>query len=111
MSREHSDWRTGSRRGERVDQDMPPVLEGLREGQHFRSQDAPRGVWGFSGSKGLALTQHFDEEQVEHVWLCGDPEDLGDLEVELWGHRRTLQPGASLTLSQEIEIRSISLDR
>ena len=33
------------------------------------------------------------------------PEDLGELEVELWAKRAVLEPGQSITLNQEIEIR------
>ena len=91
--------------GEAVDQDMAGVIAGLREGEHFYAENAPRGAWTFSGSKGLEVTQRFDSEALDYTWLVAYPDTLNELEVELWAKRRTLGPGESLELAQEIEVR------
>ena len=91
--------------GDSIDQDMTGVLTELRDGQHFRAEDIPNGAWEFTGSKGLTLTQRFDANQLDHTWIYGYPEDLGELEVELWGKRVRLEPRESVSLIQEVEVR------
>lgn len=87
------------------------VIEQLRRGQPFYEGDAPSGGRTFTGTKGLRLTQRFDDDQVEFAWLYAYPETLGQLEVELWAPRATLQPGESIRLRQEIEIQPAEVSR
>ena len=93
--------------GRNIEKDMTDIIAGLREGEYYRSQDIPRGSWVLSGSKGLQLIQRFDHEQLDYAQLYAYPEDLGELEVELWAKRTMLKPGESITLDQEIEIRPV----
>ncbi|MBC8232633.1 DUF4838 domain-containing protein [bacterium] len=96
--------------GRNIDKDMADIIAGLREGEYYRSQDAPNGSWTFTGSKDLKLIQRFSNDQIDYTWLYAYPEDLGELEVELWAKRAVLEPGQSVELEQEIEIYSIDLD-
>jgi hypothetical protein len=91
--------------GERVDRDMTGVIAGMREGEHFYDQSAPAGSWTFSGTKGLQVTQRFDNEDIDSAWVYAFPETLGEVELELWAKRRELGPGESLTLRHQIEVR------
>jgi hypothetical protein len=90
--------------GKSIDQNMDTVIAGLREGQHFYSGKTPKGRWTFTGSKGLALTNTFDNQQVDFAWLYAHPEDLGELEVELWSPRKILKPGESISIEQRLEV-------
>ena len=91
--------------GDTVDEDMTGVIAGLREGRHFYDQDVPEGNWAFSGTKGLRLTQRFNNEEIDQAWLYAYPDTLNELEIELWANRQTLNPGESVSLQQEIEVR------
>lgn len=93
--------------GESIDQDMTDVIAGLREGVHFYDQDAPAGTWTFSGTKGLELIQRFDSAALDFAWIYAYPETLGEVEVELWAPRVVLNPGESITFTQELEIRPV----
>ena len=95
--------------GRNIDKDMTEIIAGLREGEYYRSQDTPRGSWTFTGSKGLQLIQRFNSDRIDYAQLYAYPEDLGELEVELWVERTVLKPGQSVTLDQEIEIRSVGI--
>jgi hypothetical protein len=95
------------RSGKQVDKDMTEIIAGLRQGEHFYDQNAPAGTWTLSGSKGLQATQTFDPESVDFTWLYAYPEDLGELEVEVWLKRKVVEPGQSVTLRQQIEVRPI----
>ncbi len=93
--------------GKKVDQDMTKVIDGLRSGEYFRAEKAPRNQWMLTGSKGLAVTQRFNNETIDFTQLYAYPADIGELELELWSKTRTLQAGESMTLEQEIEIRNV----
>jgi len=95
--------------GRNINKDMTEIIAGLREGEYYRSQNTPSGSWTFTGSKGLQLIQRFKNDQVDYAWLYAYPEDLGELELELWVKRTMLKPGQSVKLDQEIEIRSVGL--
>lgn len=92
---------------EKISRDMGTIIEGLREGEHYRAQKTPRDSWNFTGSKNLRLTQRFNNDQLDHTWIYAYPEDLGEFEVELWAKRVILQPGQSVSLDQELEINPI----
>jgi hypothetical protein len=92
------------RAGEAVDQDIRAVIDALREGIHYYGLSAPSGSWRFSGTKGLDLVQRFENDQIDFTWLYAYPETLGELEVELWAHRKTLGPGERSSIQYEIEI-------
>ncbi len=97
-----------SRDGKEVDKDMTDIIAGMREGEHYYDQDCPAGTWTFSGSKGLDVTQRFSDEAMDYAWLYAYPDYLQDLEVELWLHPKTLEPGKSITLTQELEVHPAS---
>lgn len=96
------------RAGATVDEDMNGVVDGLREGEHFRAERAPAGEWTLSGTKGLAVTQRFDADAIDFTWLYAYPEEDADLELEVWSRRAVVPPGESLTLEHELEIRPVA---
>lgn len=93
--------------GETVDTDMRPVVNLLREGQMFHAdtQTLPAAEWAFSGSKGLRVTQRFDPQVVDLTWVYAYPEEMQDLEIELWRVEEEIPPGQSVTLRHELEIQ------
>jgi len=97
-----------NRAGQSIDKDMVPIIEGLREGEHYYDRDAPAGSWTLTGSKGLQVTQTFDPEAIDFTWLYAYPEDLGQLDAEVWLKRKVLAPGEGVTLRQSIEVRPMA---
>ncbi len=95
-----------SRSGKTIDKDMTDIISGLREGEYYRKEETPDGEWIFTGSKGLQVTQKFDKEQIDFTQLYAYPEDLGELEVELWIKPKVLDEGQSITFKQEIKVQS-----
>ncbi|HUW60512.1 MAG TPA: DUF4838 domain-containing protein [Candidatus Bathyarchaeia archaeon] len=93
-----------NRAGQLVQRQMPPIIENLREGEHFLDQNVPAGEWTFSGTKGLQVTQRFNEADADFTWVYAFPEELNDLEVELWRKTVTVAPGAFAELTHELEI-------
>ncbi len=93
--------------GKKVDTDMTRIVAGMREGERYSDQNAPAGSWTFTGSKGLQVTQRWDKDPMSFTWLYAYPEDLGQLDVELWLRRRTLAPGESLIHQETIEVREV----
>jgi hypothetical protein len=93
--------------GDPVDEDVSGVIAGMREGRRFYADDVPAGSWTFTGTKGLEVTQRFDSAEVESTWLYAHPEDLNELEIELWTPSAVLDPGESLALHQELEVRPL----
>lgn len=91
--------------GNSFDEDMTRVIAGMREGLHFYDQATPNGKWTFSGSKGLEVEQRFDNSEIDFAWIYAYPESLGEVELELWSKRTMLQPGESISINQDIEIR------
>ncbi|HOX37844.1 MAG TPA: DUF4838 domain-containing protein [Candidatus Brocadiia bacterium] len=94
--------------GKSVDKDMTGIIAGMREGEHYYDQDAPRGAWTLAGSKGLQFTQTVNNDEVNFTWLYAYPDYLGQLEIEIWTKRRILQPGESFTYSEDIEIKPVA---
>lgn len=92
------------RAGQSVQRDMPPILAGMREGEHYLDQAAPKGAWSFSGSKGLTVTQRFDDAQVDYTWLYSYPDYLNELEAEVWGKEATIQPNETATFVHHIRV-------
>ena len=90
--------------GETVDKDLSEIIAGMREGEHFYAEDAPDGQWTFSGTKGLEVTQSFDNSQVDYTWAYAYPDYLGEVELEVWAPRTELQPGESITVHQALEV-------
>jgi hypothetical protein len=90
-----------------IEKDMTDIIAGLREGEYYRSRNTPLKSWTFTGTKGLQLVQRFDNDQIDYTWLYAYPEELGELEVELWRKPELLAPDQSLKLDYEIEVRSI----
>ena len=93
-----------NRAGEPVQRQMPPIIENQREGEYFRDQNVPAGEWTFSGTKGLQVTQRFDEGKADFTWVYAFPEGLNDLEVELWGKSAVVEPGGFVELTHELEV-------
>jgi hypothetical protein len=85
---------------------LEEVIAGLREGVHFYGQAVPSGAWTFSGTKGLAVTQSFDQASVEAAWLYAYPDTLGELEAELWGPKLTLSAGESHEFSYKLDVQT-----
>ena len=94
-----------NRAGENQSRETPPIIANLREGEHFLDQNAPKSSWTFTGSKGLEVTQRFDDELLDFAWLYAYPEDLGALDVELWAKPLILPPGEQFTFAHSLEIR------
>lgn len=97
-----------NRDGDRVSRETAPIIAGLREGEHFLDQHAPKSSWTFTGAKGLDVTQRFDDALLDFAWLYAYPEDLGALDVELWAKPLILPPGEQFTFSHALEIRESS---
>ncbi len=102
--RETEVWFT-SRDGEKVIPSMDRIIAGLREGEYYKTGRAPDGEWTFSGPKGVEVVARFDPELLDFAWLYAYPEDLDELEAELWVKRTTVPAGGSLTSVHEIEVR------
>jgi hypothetical protein len=98
--------RVTARGGATVDDDMAGVIAGQREGRRFREQDAPAGEWTFSGTKGLSVTQSFDDASVDSAWVYAYPATLGEVEVEVWSPRTTLPPGGSVTVERALRVEA-----
>jgi len=97
--------RFADRAGNQVDSDMNGIVAALREGRHFYDMQAPAGVWEFSGSKGMRLVQRFDPEAVDFTHVFSYPEDLGEVEAEIWVRRGVLDAGESLVFRHDLEVR------
>jgi hypothetical protein len=93
--------------GQSQNKDMRGILAGQREGEHYYNQQTPNGEWTFTGSKGLQLTERFDNREVNFTWLYAYPEDMSELEVELWSPQKTLQPKESISLNQSLEVENV----
>ncbi len=94
-----------NRAGETVNPDMAKIIAGLREGEHYLDENAPKDAWTLTGEKGLTVTQRFDDDTLDFAWLYAYPEVLGILEAELWRERVTVEPGASTHLEHTIEVK------
>ena len=94
-----------NRSGADVERTMPSIIPGFREGERYLKENVPAGSWTFSGTKGLEVTQRFDESQMDFAWLYAYPDYLGELELELWAKPVVIEPGASMAFRQEIEVR------
>lgn len=93
------------RSGQNIERDMQPIIAGLREGEHYLDQKAPKGSWTFTGTKGIEVTQAFDDAQLDFAWLYAYPDYLNELEVELWAKPVVLAPGESTAFTHTLEIR------
>lgn len=93
------------RTGAAVTREMPPIIAGLREGEHYLDQQAPKDTWTFTGAKGVQFTQRFDDAALDFTWLYAYPDYLNDLEVELWAKPVKVAPEESTSFTQEIEVR------
>jgi hypothetical protein len=96
-----------SRAGENVSKDMQSIIAGMREGEHYLDKNAPQGAWTFTGTKGLEVTQTFDDAAVDFTWLYAYPDYLNELELEVWKKSATLAPGETASFSHSIEIRAM----
>ena len=96
-----------NRLGQNIERDMKPIVAGLREGEHYYDEHAPIGEWTFTGSKGLQVTQRFDDAVTDYTWLYAYPDYLNDLEAEVWNKPVTLGPGETATMTHDLEIQPI----
>ncbi|HPO15437.1 MAG TPA: DUF4838 domain-containing protein [Candidatus Hydrogenedentes bacterium] len=92
------------RAGLTVERDMAPIIAGLREGEHYFDQHAPKGEWMLTGSKGLQVTERFDDAGTDYTWLYAYPEYLNVLECEVWAKPVTLAPGEKMSRTIELEV-------
>jgi len=93
-----------NRAGQRVARGMEPIIANFREGEHYYRENAPAGAWAFSGTKGLEVTQRFDEAQLDFAWVYAYPDYIGDLEVELWAKETMVEPGATAAFTCRFEV-------
>ena len=96
------------RTGQDIKRDMQPIIAGLRQGEHYLDQKAPKGSWTFTGTKGIEVTQTFDDAQLDFAWLYAYPDYLNELEAELWAKPVILAPGESTTFTVAVEVRPVS---
>ena len=94
-----------NREGERTERTMADILPNLLMGEYFRKGRAPDGSWTFTGTKGLSVTQRFKNAQVDHGWVWSYPEDLGQIEVELWGQPQEIPGHGKAVFEETIEVR------
>lgn len=97
-----------SKAGEAVAQDMTQVLAGMREGLHFYEQKAPAGKWTFCGTNGLQVVETFDPNQLDYAWIYSYPEELNEVETELFVSMKTLAKGESIVFERRFEIEQVS---
>jgi len=93
-----------NRAGQPVQRDMKPIIAGLREGEHYLDQNAPKGEWTLTGSKGLHVTERFEDATTDYTWLYAYPDYLNVLECEVWAKPVTLAPGEKMTRTIELEV-------
>ena len=96
-----------TRDGNALEPAIDRIIAGLREGEYYKKGRAPDGAWTFRGPKGLEVECRFPRELMDFAWLYAYPEDLGELEAELWLNRTTVPAGGSLSSVHEIAIRPI----
>jgi hypothetical protein len=92
------------RQGRDIRRGMKPIVDGLREGEHYLDQNAPKGSWVFTGTKGLEVTQTFDDAKLDYAWLYAYPDYLNELESELWMKPVTVAPGESVSFAHSITV-------
>jgi hypothetical protein len=92
------------RQGREIRRDMKPIVDGLREGEHYLDQNAPKGAWVLTGTKGLEVTQSFDDAKLDYAWLYAYPDYLNEIEAELWMKPVTLTPGESVSFEHSITV-------
>jgi hypothetical protein len=93
-----------NRKGEEIRRGMKPIVDGLREGEHYLDQNAPKGAWTLTGTKGLEVTQSFDDAKLDYAWLYAYPDYLNTLEAELWMKPVTLALGESVSFAHSITV-------
>lgn len=94
-----------TRAGEAVDKDLRAIIANLREGERYADENAPKDQWALTGTKGLELIQRFEDAQLDYAWLYAYPEDLNELEVEIWPKEVTLAPQQTAAFGTVIEVR------
>lgn len=91
--------------GRQIKPKMKDVISGMREGIHYYEEKAPAGNWSFQ-SNGLEIVQSFNSSQVEFARIYAYPEDLGELELELWLPNQKIEGGGKITFTEKIEVKS-----
>ena len=90
--------------GETIVQEMAPVIAGQREGIHYYDASVPDSQWTFTGTKGIEVTQSFDNDAYEYAWLYSYPETLNELEAEIWTPKLQFEAGESKTFTHTLQI-------
>lgn len=81
------------------------IISGMREGIHYYEEEVPDGQLHFEYG-GIEVTQSFDGRQVEFVSAHAFPEDMGDLEVELWLPIQKIAVEGKRSFEETIEVKS-----
>jgi hypothetical protein len=93
--------------GREVQVGISDVIPRMREGQYFEAEQRPAGEWAFKGSNGLTVTHRFGAQEIDFARIYAFPEDLGELEVEIWAKRQTGGTGQEVRLAEEIELAAV----
>ena len=91
--------------GDYVNSGVNEIISGAREGIYYYQNEAPLGQWSFRSEK-LEIVQSFNSNQVEFVKLYSYPEDLKELELELWLTNQPLKDGNKIVFNETIEVKS-----
>lgn len=92
------------RDGRQIEPDMNAVVATLRDGERYSKQNAPNGSWTFTGTKGLRVTETFDDASTAFARLYAYPADLNELQTEVAAKTATVPPGKSIEQSVHLEI-------
>jgi len=90
--------------GSARDQDLAEVLSRQREGVYYFNDNMPAKGLRLTGGNGLTVTHRFDRSTLGYAWVWSYPPELEELEIEIATPVITLTPGASITLSDSLEV-------
>ncbi|HBL73600.1 MAG: hypothetical protein A2W90_06280 [Bacteroidetes bacterium GWF2_42_66] len=89
----------------RISPKMKDIISGMREGIHYYKEKLPDNNWSFRSGE-LEVVQSFDSAQVESAKIYAYPEDLGELELELWLPNQKIGSGGKITFEEVIAVKS-----
>lgn len=75
-------------------------------GETYYTRKAPAGEWRIVNSSiGLRLTNRFTAEQVDRASLGWNAKSMSRVSLGLWSRKKALQPGQTLRLDADYEVR------